>query len=96
MLLWWFDATKGGRTVECSLERLADIIAVELDIDRGKVVPDASLQKLGMDSVAALNIVFAVQETFGIDKIEVDELVGIETVEDMLALVQQYTAGGIS
>jgi acyl carrier protein len=87
---------KEGRTVEFSPEKLADIIAIELDIDRGKVIPEASLHQLGMDSVAALNIVFAVQETFGIDKIEVDDLVGIETVADMRVLIEQYTARGTS
>jgi len=82
--------------VEFSPEKLADIIAIELDIDRGKVISEASLHQLGMDSVAALNIVFAVQETFGIDKIEVDDLVGIETVADMRVLIEQYTARGTS
>ena len=78
--------------MEFSLEKLEEIIAVELDVERKKVTPEASLHQLGMDSVAALNIVFAVQETFGIDKIDVEELVAIETVDDMRAFIEQHTA----
>ncbi len=77
-------------------EKLVEIIAVELDIDQGKVVPDATLQQLGMDSVSALNIVFAVQETFGIDEIGVEELVTVKTVADMHDLIEQYVARGTS
>ena len=65
-------------------ERIRDIIAVELQIDRGKVVPKASLRAdLGMDSIAALNILFAAEETFGVPSIDVKELANVATVEEV-------------
>ena len=73
--------------------RIRDIIAVELQIDADTVVPDANLrQDLGMDSVAALNILFAAEETFGIDAIDVSELTKVATVADVEALVREHVA----
>jgi acyl carrier protein len=73
--------------------RIRDIIAVELQIDADKVVPDANLrQDLGMDSVAALNILFAAEETFGIGAIDVTELTKVATVADVETLVREHVA----
>ena len=73
--------------------RIRDIIAVELQIDADKVVPDANLrQDLGMDSVAALNILFAAEETFGIGTIDVTELTKVATVSDVETLVREHVA----
>ncbi|MCC6766407.1 MAG: acyl carrier protein [Deltaproteobacteria bacterium] len=70
--------------------KVRDIIAIELQLDVRKVVPDARLrQDLGMDSVAALNILFAAEETFGIDAIDVTELASVSTVADVETLVRQ-------
>ena len=73
--------------------RIRDIIAVELQLDADKVVPDANLrQDLGMDSVAALNILFAAEETFGIGAIDVAELAKVATVADVETLVREHVA----
>ena len=73
--------------------RIRDIIAVELQIDADKVVPDANLrQDLGMDSVAALNILFAAEESFGIGAIDVTELTKVATVADVETLVREHVA----
>jgi acyl carrier protein len=64
--------------------KIRDIIAVELQVDRDKVVPAALLRgDLGMDSIAALNILFAAEETFGLPSIDVAELVNVKTVEEV-------------
>lgn len=73
--------------------KIRDIIAVELQVDAVKVVPAARLrQDLGMDSVAALNILFAAEEVFGLDAIDVTELASIATVHDVEAMVKQHLA----
>jgi acyl carrier protein len=70
--------------VDTLCEKIRDIIAVELQVDRAKVLPSASLRTdLGMDSIAALNILFAAEETFGLPSIDVKELANIKTVEDV-------------
>ena len=64
--------------------KIRDIIAVELQVDRAKVVPAAMLRgELGMDSIAALNILFAAEETFGLPSIDVKELANVRTVEEV-------------
>lgn len=71
------------------VERIREIIAVELQVDRGKVVPSASLRTdLGMDSIAALNILFAAEETFGLPAIDVKALADIVTVEEVEAFLR--------
>lgn len=73
--------------------RIRDIIAVELQVDADRVVPEANLrQDLGMDSVAALNILFAAEETFGIGAIDVTELTKVATVADVETLVGEHVA----
>ena len=74
-------------------DKIRDIIAVELQIDSQRVLLDTDLrQDLGMDSVAALNILFAAEEVFGIAAIDVGELATVATVADVEALVRQHVA----
>jgi acyl carrier protein len=74
-------------------ERVRDIIAVELQIEPTKAVPTARLRgDLGMDSVAALNILFAIEEAFGLSAIDVTELANVATVDDVEALTRQHLA----
>jgi acyl carrier protein len=74
-------------------ERIRDIIAVELQLDPTQVVPRAQLRAdLGMDSVAALNILFGIEEAFGLAAIDVTKLANVTTVEDVEALARQQVA----
>jgi acyl carrier protein len=69
--------------------RLFQIIATELQIPVANVVRGVSLRKkLGMDSVAAVNIIFALEEEFGIHVPET-ELEHIDTVDAILALLDR-------
>jgi acyl carrier protein len=72
-------------------DKIRDIIAVELQIDPQRVLRNANLrQDLGMDSVAALNILFAAEEVFGIGGIDVRELATVMTVADVEVLLRQH------
>ena len=74
-------------------ERVRDIIAVELQLDPSEVQPRAQLRAdLGMDSVAALNILFGIEEAFGLAAIDVTKLAHVTTVEDVEALARQQIA----
>ena len=69
--------------------RLFEIVAVELQVPVAKVGRRVSLRKeLGMDSVAAVNIVFAVEEEFGIHVAET-ELQDVDTVEAILEVLSR-------
>lgn len=72
-------------------DKVREILAVELRIEMDRIVADARLRAdLGMDSVAALNILFAAEEAFGIDAIEVTDIAAVTTVGDIESLVRRY------
>lgn len=78
-------------------EKVREILAVELQIDEARIASGARLRAdLGMDSVAALNILFAAEEAFGIEGIEVADIAAVVTVEDIETLVRRYVAGRTS
>ena len=70
--------------------RVVDIIAIELQVPNERVRAGLSLRKdLGMDSVAALNILFAAEEAFGIQVPET-ELERVDDLDAVLALLERY------
>jgi acyl carrier protein len=75
-------------------KQIREIICVELQIDPERVVADARLSELGMDSVSALNILFAIEEAFGLDSIDVDKMPEIQTVRDLEAIVGRLIGAG--
>ncbi len=84
----------GGVAVASVQERVREILAIELQVEPSVVLPQASLRAdLGMDSVAALNVLFAAQETFGVPEIDPMELADVLTVADVEALVRRHLEG---
>ena len=64
-------------------ERLLTIIAKEGMVDREKLMPDASLDSLGVASVDVVVILLAIEEEFGV-YIPVDsELAEVRTLGDL-------------
>ena len=77
--------------------KIREIISTELQIDAERVLPDASLRAdLGMDSIAALNILFAAEEAFGIRSIDEGEIATVTTVSEVESLVRRYVRNGSS
>jgi acyl carrier protein len=48
-------------------DELMDLIADEALIERSKLVPEATLADLGLDSVGVVSVVFAVEEKYGVE-----------------------------
>lgn len=49
-------------------QRVKDILADKMDVDARQITPEARLvDDLGMDSLAAIEVVFALKEAFQID-----------------------------
>jgi acyl carrier protein len=71
--------------------KVRSILAVELQVDQSRIIPAASLREdLGMDSIAALNILFAAQEEFGIDQIDETDIPLLKTVADAERVIRRY------
>ena len=70
-------------------EKLIDIIAEQLSVDKAKVVPDASfVDDLGADSLDLVELIMAMEEAFDIEI--ADEVAEkITTVKDAIAHVQK-------
>jgi acyl carrier protein len=58
-------------------EKIVQIIASECEVDVAKIVPDASLDELGISSVDLVQVMFQVEEEF--DVYLADEEVGTDT-----------------
>jgi acyl carrier protein len=77
-------------------QRIIEIIAVELQVPVERVRAGMSLRKdLGMDSVAALNILFAAEEAFDVHVPE-GELENVDDLDAILGLIERYETRGIS
>jgi len=71
-------------------DKLVEIVAEELQLPTEKVRGGGSLRKdLGMDSVAALNILFAAEEAFDVHVPET-ELEGVDDLDAVLALIVRH------
>jgi acyl carrier protein len=75
------------------LQRTRSILARELNVDQAKIVAAARLRDdLGMDSVIALNLIFAAERELQITLTEKD-VVAVATVGDLEALLSRLATG---
>jgi acyl carrier protein len=76
---------------EVLLEKIRDAISRELEIPASSLVDNASLRhQYGLDSVAAVNIVFALETQLGIE-IDIRELAAVDSIDDLRDLL--YSRG---
>ncbi|QPF75602.1 acyl carrier protein [Roseateles sp. DAIF2] len=74
---------------------LFDIIAKEAQIPREKITLDATMQDLDVHSLDAIQVVFEIEDRFGISVPEKDANFNTSTVGDLLRAVQELvTAKG--
>ena len=76
---------------ESTFERVATVMADELDIDRATVTADSTLDDLGGDSLDALEIMLLLEDEFGIE-VEDADFQNTKTVQDVVALVARLVA----
>lgn len=70
------------------LEKVKEIIADTLNIDPEDLNENTSFKEdLDADSLDLLEAVMAIEDEFGIEEINTEELAGISTVGDMIAFM---------
>ena len=70
-------------------EKIRDIIAEQFEVDADSITEATSFaEDLNADSLDMVDVVLAIQEQFNISEIEDDELAGIETVGQVVALIE--------
>jgi len=73
-------------------QQVQALLVSQLSLPEDKVRPDADLRHdLGLDSFAAVELAFAVEEQYGI-KVADDELAAIKTVGDLVEAVRRRVA----
>lgn len=73
-----------------SLNLICEFLKDRLNVDPGRVTPDASLAELGVDSLMLLELMFEFEDRFEI-KID-NDVAAPKTVGDMIALMDGLIA----
>lgn len=74
-----------------SADDILDVVAQEALIEKARLLPDETLESLGIASLDVINIVFALEDRFGV-VLEQTEFEGVHTVDDLIKLVQAKAA----
>jgi acyl carrier protein len=74
-----------------TLERLQEMLARDFDLDRARLVPDATLESLDIDSLRMIEILFTIEDTFKITvAAEQSEIrARVKTLGDLAAYVDE-------
>ena len=73
-----------------SLKELQDLIHEKFGIERAALEPDASMRAKGLDSLALVEFLFAIEDHFGISMSDEDS--NIDTLNELAALVDKARA----
>jgi acyl carrier protein len=82
--------------VSATLDRLADLLHRDFAIPRESLVPEATLESLQIDSLRMIEILFSIEDEFGIsvpDEASQEMKTGVKTLGD-LAQRLEVLAGG--
>jgi acyl carrier protein len=69
-----------------TLEIIQDILTAKFDLDRAKLTPEAELSQLGIDSLAVLELLFDIEDRFGL-KIKDDVPSSLLTLQDVVLYI---------
>ena len=75
-------------TMSTTFERIRTLMAGEFQLDPGTITPETQLTELGVDSLAALEFVFVLEESFGLTMDADTDLRG-GLVRDVVAAVER-------
>lgn len=70
-------------------QQLYDIVAKLGGVDPDKIVPEATLKDLGIDSLEAIEIIFDIEEHFGVTLPDRDPNFDSDSVQGLLDSVHQ-------
>jgi acyl carrier protein len=85
-------ARKGLTPMTDVVNRVKDILAEECAVDRSALLDDAKLEDVGISSVDMVQVMFAIEEAFGISIEQEDMSLDIETVGEVTSAIQRLVA----
>ena len=74
------------------VDRVKDILAEECAVDRTALLDDAKLEDVGISSVDMVQVMFAIEEAFGISIEQEDMSLDIETIGEVTSAIQRLVA----
>ena len=74
-----------------TLEIIRDILVDKFALDRAMLTPDAGLDRLGIDSLAVLELLFDIEDRFGL-KIKEDTPDSLRTIQDVVLYIDSLLA----
>lgn len=80
-------------TLEQTLQRLGQSAGLTLDLSR--LPRDSSFQEIGLDSMALIHLMYAIEDELGLT-LTTDEMLEINSISDMLQLIGQRQGQGQS
>jgi acyl carrier protein len=79
------------------LDRLADLLHRDFAIPREALVPEATLESLQIDSLRMIEILFSIEDEFGIsvpDEASQEMKAGVKTLGDLARRLDALAGGG--
>lgn len=68
-------------------QKLVTIMSETLSLDQKKIVPRATFESLGVDSLDMLEIIMKIEETFGLE-ISDEQAAHLKTVQEAVEVIQ--------
>ena len=65
-------------------EKIAALLAEQFGMDVDSITMDTSFEDLGADSLDIVELTMAVEEEFGLENMDEDDLSGVATVADLV------------
>ena len=65
-------------------EKLAALLSEQFGVDVDSITMDTSFEDLGADSLDIVEMTMAVEEEFGLEDVDEEDLSGISTVADLV------------
>jgi acyl carrier protein len=75
-----------------TLEQLRELIKEKFDIDASTIDPNASVLESGLDSLALTELLFTVEEKYGVELLEAAR--EVTTLAGLASLVDERRSGG--
>merc|ERR1719162_1068643 len=69
------------------MDKIADVVAEQLGVDKEKVIPTATLSELGADSLDIVETVMALEEAFDVELPDT-ETTKMKNVQDVADLIE--------
>ena len=76
-------------------ETLKNILVDKLKVSPDQVVPEATKEDVELDSLAVVELSLVLEKELGL-KISDDELMELDTVGEIVALMEQRSAGSVT